>query len=861
MSLFTKLGNDIASPVDAAGNRRSVDNVDFQRWMTEVERMFSAFQAGGGVIFPTFAAANASLGYGPNQMAWVFGDPVPGNNGVYRKVGASGAGSWVRMGDLPFSFIAATNAGAGTENAIVATTAIPIPVADGAALISLNIAADNTGSPVAVSFNGAAPLVVKTISGGDIPIGGLTAGMRVDGYKIGSTFQLRTDLASAALVETALDAADRAVAAASAVTGAPQWAFASKAAAALFNPVVAPDFISLTGSSGTNGVGRPELFEVLPPATPDPSDLPAAAYVRLTDGSLARWRGREFPIEIGAKGDGLTDNTNFFDDFSATMTNFGGVISADRGVFRTTKPFRLPPGFNLQGAGADKTVFDLSLVDSMGGQVGLINCDQSSYLTPLPGLAADITYRTVIPMLDASGIEEGDWILIYNPTDYSWLSTRSSYRAGEWVRVSRIVGNDIIPSEPLWHLYDAADVDIYLHRGPQVIARDFSIRGAYLETECLFVDTAISPIIENVRTYGTKYAGIRLQRVMEPYVRCNLFQLWDTVAVANEYALVMSAVHGGEIHGNYHAQRHGIAFGNAPFIGCVPNRKTRTYANTSSPDAIGSLDLGHGCSEGLEIIGGKQAGITLGGARHRIIGSTVGQAEGQGYVTIAGMVMSGSEFRGGDFIFEGVKFRSMANATASSVGPINLTLNDSCVEPARFIFNGCTFISEAANQYFLRLIKNNCPTDPSLIVRNPFIDDAGGTFSYFSWLTNVAGGVNWKEVVLTDVAGLEGTVRRLVISGGVTASRWKFDPQFGVYAIAGDTGASQVNQPITFPYAYPVAPYTTAYAKTALVGGKRVVVAATGQTASAVSVNVATLDVANFASTAIGNIGWRAEFL
>lgn len=225
MSLFTKLGNDIASPVDAAGNRRSVDNIDFQRWMTEVERMFSAFQAGGGVIFPTFAAANASLGYGPNQMAWVFGDPVPGNNGVYRKVGASGTGSWVRMGDLPFSFIAATNAGAGTENAIVATTAIPIPVADGAALISLNITADNTGSPVAVSFNGGAALTIKTNAGNDVAAGALTAGMIVAGYKSGSNFRLLTDQASAAIVAAAEaaqaaaeNARDQAIAAAATVS-------------------------------------------------------------------------------------------------------------------------------------------------------------------------------------------------------------------------------------------------------------------------------------------------------------------------------------------------------------------------------------------------------------------------------------------------------------------------------------------------------------------------------------------------------------------------------------------------------------------------------------------------------------------
>lgn len=209
MSLFTKLGNEIASPVDAAGNPRAVENVDMQRWMTEVERATLAFQAGGGIIFPDKATMDGTLTYAANQMAWVMGDATAGNNGIYRKVGASGSGSWVRLGDLPFSFIMATNAGAGTPDAIVATSLLPIPAADGAAMISLNVAVGNTGSPVTVSFNGGAPLTIKTMSGNDVAPGGLTAGMIVTGFKAGSTFRMITDQASAA-IQAAAEAAQAA---------------------------------------------------------------------------------------------------------------------------------------------------------------------------------------------------------------------------------------------------------------------------------------------------------------------------------------------------------------------------------------------------------------------------------------------------------------------------------------------------------------------------------------------------------------------------------------------------------------------------------------------------------------------------
>lgn len=218
MSLFTKLGNEIASPVDAAGNPRAVENVDMQRWMTEVERAMLSFQAGGGIIFPDLATANASLAYTQNQMAWVIGDPVPANNGVYRKIGASGSGSWARLGDLPFSFIMATNAGAGTPDAIVATSSLPVPAADGAALISLNITTDNTGSPVTVTFNGGPVLTIKTMSGNDVAPSGLRAGMIVTGFKSDSTFRLVTDQASAA-IQAAAEAAQAAAEAAAAAAG------------------------------------------------------------------------------------------------------------------------------------------------------------------------------------------------------------------------------------------------------------------------------------------------------------------------------------------------------------------------------------------------------------------------------------------------------------------------------------------------------------------------------------------------------------------------------------------------------------------------------------------------------------------
>ncbi|MEY9198662.1 hypothetical protein ABIA16_003778 [Sinorhizobium fredii] len=162
------------------------------------------------------ATLDASLAYAANTMAWVIGDATVANNGIYQKSGASGAGSWTRVSDLPFSFIIASDVGAGAPNAIQATTSIPV---SGSALVWMNIFEANTASPVTVSFNGGSVLIIKTNAGNDVAIGGLTAGAIVMGIVSGSTFRLVSDQASSAVLaaaEAAQAAAEAAQAAAEA---------------------------------------------------------------------------------------------------------------------------------------------------------------------------------------------------------------------------------------------------------------------------------------------------------------------------------------------------------------------------------------------------------------------------------------------------------------------------------------------------------------------------------------------------------------------------------------------------------------------------------------------------------------------
>ncbi|MEY9326832.1 hypothetical protein [Sinorhizobium fredii] len=203
------------------------------------ENIINAFLSNGGLIYASKASLDADLAHAANSMAWVIGDATVANNGVYRKIGGSGTGSWTRAADLPFSFIIASDVGAGTANAIQATTGIPV---SSSALIWMNIFEANTASPVTVSFNGGSALTIKTNAGNDVQVGALTAGMVGLGIVSGSTFRLVSDQASAVLVaqaEAAKDAAEAAQAAAEA------------AAAGVNLPPVAANRMLVDNAAGT----------------------------------------------------------------------------------------------------------------------------------------------------------------------------------------------------------------------------------------------------------------------------------------------------------------------------------------------------------------------------------------------------------------------------------------------------------------------------------------------------------------------------------------------------------------------------------------------------------------------------------
>jgi hypothetical protein len=169
---------------------------EIRDWGSWLEGIVSAFTSNGGLIYTSRTTLYADLAHAANSQAWVIGDSTTAYNGVYQKLGASGAGSWQRVADLPYSFIKADIVG-GTANVIEVTTFIPVSEQ---ILVTFVLIAPTTATPATVSFNGDAALTIKTNTGFDPDVGALRAGMTLSGFKVGSEFRLLTDNVASALL-------------------------------------------------------------------------------------------------------------------------------------------------------------------------------------------------------------------------------------------------------------------------------------------------------------------------------------------------------------------------------------------------------------------------------------------------------------------------------------------------------------------------------------------------------------------------------------------------------------------------------------------------------------------------------------
>lgn len=212
--------------VPASGAQKPV-KADIREWGTLLENFLVATSANAGTVFETKTQLDANLARVADSMAWVVADTTIENNGIYKKIGASGSGSWSFVSDLPFSYVPAYDNGSSTANAITTYSRLPIGYGP---LISVLIPYTNTSSTVTIAFNGSDPFPIKTVSLVDPPVGSLVAGSSILGVldEDAGIFHLLTDVSSSAIQTAAAASASAAASSASSASAsstlAQKWA-------------------------------------------------------------------------------------------------------------------------------------------------------------------------------------------------------------------------------------------------------------------------------------------------------------------------------------------------------------------------------------------------------------------------------------------------------------------------------------------------------------------------------------------------------------------------------------------------------------------------------------------------------------
>jgi len=621
--------------------------------------------------------------------------------------------------------------------------------------------------------------------------------------------------------------------------------------------------LKLSGYS-THGVGactvvRTSLADITA------GGYPAASYFRsldryMPDGSTdatngGYWLIREpvhEPEHYGAIGNGNDDTAALLAWASSPLSTHKRL----RGSYITFAEIEFNIDDHVEGIGPT-SIIDGSGITSTTGVGGTVKMSGETGLVQIADLAADpVKGDIAIQLTDASTLAIGDWICLYNPTDNSWLPAPfpAIYHAGEWCRVQSVdTGTDIVTLyEPLWHGYTAASIDVYRLRSGSPSLKDFTIISPPLERPGLFVDCAINPKIERVWSRGSEYACIRVQRSHDPIFDLSIFGAPETGTPANEYGLVLCSVTGGSISGTYYAQRHGISFTADDFVCMVPNRKTKILADTGASRNL-SLDAGgHGCSEGLVVMGGTHGGLSTGGANMRYIGATfrVGKMA-DGAASIEPIVYS--EGWGGDFIFDSCVIET--TETISTGALIKLSLQAGHGAKPRFHFNNCIFKDAGGNAYAIRAYHLGLDKEVSIYVNGGRVDLA--SYSSIVRIQRTSGVSTVDAVVIRDVNGLatNATLISNGSSGTLTVTKQVANPGITQSGTATVTlaAATSGSVAVTFPTPYAAAPTFVPSVQDAVGNWS---VAYSGLSGSGVTIKI--IETGGVSRTGSVTVGWIA---
>jgi hypothetical protein len=475
------------------------------------------------------------------------------------------------------------------------------------------------------------------------------------------------------------------------------------------------------------------------------------------------------------------------------------------------------------------------------------------------GVAAVKGQRSVT-FASAPTLSPGDVFVIYNPTDSSWSSFRTSYRAGEFCKVVSVAGNVVTIAGELYDDYAFAAVDVYRLDGVQVtVGGGFEINGNV--SACLLnIEFGINCFVSEVKSNHKNNSIVFLNKCFNVGVNSPSFHNEGDggddygISIANSQSIKT-------IGGFVYSRRHPTATGGDNAVGSVPCRDIRFTNMTLSND----VNSGTHCAD----FHGNTEDSTY--TNCEIYGGATWQGKDNGYVNCRigslsiGVCILSAEIKGGTHYAKNCSLVTYINPDLSGRGVVEIGGNGGGItadtsEDATFEVIGGTLKG-----------RNFSATTRLMYVRN-----RGTTHKVSAEFNGVAiDANNFGEVLLVLLALGTADSNGFIVDnlksigpkqGGKLATLTavyagfplKMQKQTGSEIVTSSTGSPTISgTPVVFNWEYPKIPSAVVGRNDRGYFGNRIGVPyASSLDSAGISAAISTDDATNFASATTAKLQW-----
>ncbi|HCF9264836.1 TPA: hypothetical protein NI644_001881 [Pseudomonas aeruginosa] len=403
----------------------------------------------------------------------------------------------------------------------------------------------------------------------------------------------------------------------------------------------------------------------------------------------------------------------------------------------------------------------------------------------------------------APDLVPGDVVVVYNPTNGSWLADRDPYRAGEMWKVHSVSGNTVTIYGNSSSVYLFTEVDVYRLRGVRVSVDQmhFSPSDTYSIAPFKVVFGDGVRVSNYYASDVSLYTGLEVERCFDVSINASSTPNMSP-AVNDEYGMTISNCHNFSVYGGYAAAtRHAVALGGMDDVCCVPNRNGLIYGmhieGVDIASDIGAGDM-HGNADKITYDNCEfRNGVILQGRDATVRNSTI-----YGVSSTSGEALYGTEVYGGTYTIENNRFISYGNG--ASFGIIHISPGTSQREALLIIARNNTFelpnATGSTKVLFLR--GRNSPLPCSVNIDGMHVHMAPVAMQCFLFADDqVAATLNSNYLIVDGVYGPSGTylLYPTAKNAGIATRQMRQAGAVNVTTTASATVAAPA-QTIRYPY-------------------------------------------------------------